>query len=470
MADRGRRDGARRLGVLSAALAVRLLVAWVAFSGVDGIESLRNSVRVLGGTWAHTPYLPFIELWIWIAAKVTMATGLPLLFPYKLLPLVMDALIALLLFDTRGTRAGLLYAFAPIPIAVACLTAQWDAIWLYFLLLALVLGGAASGAAYVVSFLVKPIAAPLGVVLLPRTRRTIVAFVAGGVAVFAVYLVILYAIGWPLTKQTFLFMFEYAQRGVQLFGLPRLPVNRLWASLAALAVIAVLHARGRMPRDEAVLLFFAAVLGLSGLGPQYLAWIVPFAIYSGRMRFAAVFTLCAGMFLVLFYRLPFVNRLNVENLGAFGLLKPWGGWAPATGGETMRVVAVMLGNFVVPMVCLTFFGVGVVRAILRPVTPAPHQHSDGRRVAAPLLLAVVLLGMGTVWAAMRPPVRDVDFIVRAEQKIGAYDVVRYRGSDMAGLKVWIPRTGRAGLNTATLAAVWIVAWSVAAAMTKEERR
>lgn len=469
MADRGRRDGARRLGVLSAALGVRLLVAWVAFSGVDGIESLRNSVRVLGGTWAHTPYLPFIELWIWISAKLAVATELPLLFPYKVLPLVMDALIALLLFDTRGARAGVLYAFAPIPVAVACLTAQWDAIWLYFLLLALVLGGASSGAAYVLSFVVKPIAAPLGVILLPRTRRTALAFVTGGVAAFAVYLAILYAIGWPLTKQTFLFMFEYAQRGVQLFGLPRLPLNRLWASLAALAVIAVLHAKGRVRRDEAVLLFFAAVLGLSGLGPQYLAWIVPFAMYSGRTRFAGVFTLFAGVFLVLFYRLPFVNRLNVENLGAFALLNPFGEWAPVTGGEAMRVVAVMLGNFVVPIVCLGFLGIEIARAILTERQAGTTTLHRGW-IAMPLLIAVALVGVGAIWAAMRPAVRDVDFIVRAEQKIEAYDVVRYRGAGMAGLKVWIPRSGRAGFNTASLATVWVVLWSAAAMMTKEERR
>lgn len=467
MAGTSRRDGARRLAVLIAALAVRLVVAFAAFSAVDGIESLRNSVRVLGGTWAHTPYLPFIELWIWISAKLAMATDLPLLFLYKLLPLVMDALIAVLLHDTRGTRTGLLYAFAPIPIIVACVTAQWDAIWLYFLLLALVVAGASSGAAYVLSFLVKPVAAPLGLVLVPRARKPALAFLAGGALVAAVYLAVLYAVGWPLTKQTFLFMVEYAQRGVQLFGLPQLPVNRLWASLAALAVIVVLQVKGRVTRDEAVLLFFAAVLGLSGLGPQYLAWVIPFALFSGRTRFAAVFTLVAGIFLILFYRLPFVNRLNVENLGAYGLLRPLGGWGPGTGGETMRVVAVLLGNYAVPLICLGFFGVEVVRAILRERqagTPALHH---ARRLVTPLLLAVAMVGIGTIWAASRPAVKDVDFIVRTEQKIEAYDVVRYRGRDMAGVKVWVPRTGRSGVNTANLAMVWVVAWSAAAASIKE---
>ncbi len=105
----------RRLAVLAAALLPRIIVAYVTLGSVDAIHCLRNFVRMLDGLRIDTPYLPGIELVLWVSGVVTYYSPLPVLFPWKLAPLVADALIepdvkvaACCRLQTRDRRGGFL--------------------------------------------------------------------------------------------------------------------------------------------------------------------------------------------------------------------------------------------------------------------------------------------------------------------------------------------------------------------------
>jgi hypothetical protein len=114
----------------------------------------------------------------------------------------------------------------------------------------------------------------------------------------------------------------------------------------------VLVLKIKLTREDAVLPFLCATLGTSGLAPQYLCWVVPFAVLSGRRTFIALYSLAAGGFLLLYYQLPMVNGFNIENMGAWALLKPMGGWSPSLPDARWRDVARLLGNYAIPLICL----------------------------------------------------------------------------------------------------------------------
>lgn len=474
----------RRAVIVAAALVPRLGIAALTFGSEDAVACLRNSLEIFGGGWANTPYLPFVEIWLFVAGKAAYYSNLPVTLPYKVLPILADALIALLLYDRarderRGMWAALLFAFSPVSIWISAVHMQWDSLVVYFLLLALVLlrleaplATAAAGAALVMSIVVKPIALPLAVLLLPLARRRAALFLGGAAGLATVYVAFLAAIGWLLSVDNLLFIFDYARRGVQLFGMPLQPFNRLWSLLAVLAVLWILCAKRRLQREEAVLLFFCAVMGLSGMSPQYLLWLVPFAILCGRTRFLAAYTLLAGLFLVGYYQTPFVNRFNIDNLGAYGLLRPLGSWSPPLGDPRLSAVTRFLGNWAIPLLCLGYLVFRLVQA-LRSREDVLEETSTvpvSRYLAPVLALAGVLAG-SMLWATARPPIPDVAYIQRIEQKIGAYDVVRYRGPmPPAHGKIWIarsfadPAAGNRLLNMSTVAAAWVLIWSTVAAL------
>jgi hypothetical protein len=476
------RTAVMRAAVFLTALAPRLFIAFVTFGSVDLVANMRDSVRVLAGTLAETPYLPLNELWLWIAAHLAFHTAVPLAFMYKLLPVVADALIALLLFEAvADRRAAWLYALAPVPIIIMAVHGQWDSQWLLFALLAVVLmrierpaGAAAAGAAIILAVIAKPVAAPIALLLLPWHRRRAVAYIAGGTALLAIYIAVLWLSGWLLTLDQLMGIVRYAQRGVVLFGLPRMPIPRLWSIAAAAIVLWLLVVRRKITREEAVMLFVCVTLGVSGLAPQYLSWLVPFVLLCGRMRFAAVYSLIVGLFLLVYYQLPALNGFNVENMGAWGFLKPLGGWSPALPDVQWRATARLAGNLVIPLLCLGYAALQLIPILQRRKEAAPQPApATGLRVAIPIgmVAALVLLLFG-VTLGMRKP-GDLEFAYRVEQKAAAYDVVRYRGAippDKRRMKIWIARSytpegaANRALNVNTIGAIWILAWSAAAAL------
>lgn len=466
----------RRLAIGAAALVPRLILGAISFGAEDGVASLRNSLAIFQGGWADTPYFPFIEVWIWTAGIIAYYTAIPVMLPYKLLPIAADALIALLLFDSatdprKGTRNALLYALSPIAIWFSAVHMQWDSLWMYFLLLALVLlrlegakAAAIAGACLVLSVAAKPIALPLAVILLPLVRRRALAFIGGGAAMAAIYTAFLASIGWLLTVDNLLFIFRYARKGVQLFGLPHHPFNRLWTSLAILGALWLLCILKKVTREEAVFLFFCALMGVAGLSPQYLWWLVPFAIVAGRLRFLALYTLLAGLFLALYYRVPFLNGVNVENLGAYGYLHSLSALSPPAAPPMCSVIARFLGNYAIPLFCLGYVIFEVLRILRKD---EPHHEQPAPRIpfryAVPLLIVVLGVTLSALWAGRKPEIEPRAYIYRIEQKIeGQYDVVRYRRPLPPGRgKVWVPRStlepARAALHAGILAPVFVIA-------------
>lgn len=454
MGDVTWRDARPRLAVLLIALAPRLVGGFLTFGSVDTIANFRNTLRILDGLPIAAPYFSALELWLWIASVIAVYTPLPVIFPFKLLPIACDALIALLLFDSApdrktGWRRAVLYGIAPVSIVISAMHTQWDSIWMYFLMLPLVLvraerpaTDAVAGAAFVLSVLFKPIAAPLILVILPRTRRRFLAFAGGAGGTLTIYYSILAALGWLPSWNEFLGIIHYARGGVRVFGLPYRPFDRFWATLVMVVVLAALHFAKKMTREEVALLFLAFAIGVSGLSIQYLVWVVPFALLCDRTRFLALYTIAAGVFVVFFYQFPKVNMLNTENLGTLAMLEPFGAFAPPLPSAGLRPYVLFLGNWAVPLLCLGLVVVGVVQAFRLPLGGRPEAHTTPRRVVAPFVVFLAVIGMLTVIAALLPPLDPARYIVRIEEKIGAYDVLRYLGPTMmrAGSKIWVARS------------------------------
>lgn len=449
-----------RLAIFAAALIPRLVIAFVTFGAVDNVHNIRNFVRMLDGLRIETPYLPGLELVLWVAGVATYETALPVLFPWKVLPLVCDALIALLLFDaTHSRRAGLLYALLPVPVFIACVHPQWDSLFLLPLLLAVVFADekpVLAGIALVVSIVAKPVAIPLAILLVPRNRRGALRFIGGVAAATAVYAAILAATGhWPDLQG----IVQYASGGVRVFGLAFRPHNRIIPVAAAIALAALLWFRNRCTRGEAVMLFFAVVLGLSGLSVQYLVWILPFAVLCRRYLFVATYTLCAGTFVLLYYHVPQINLFHIEDLGALAMLKgvAWLGPVPVAAGGAARI----LGNMVVPLLLLGFAAFEMVKMLMRrlPLTPAVSPRGAERSAIA----VAVLFAFAAIWAAMQPRIDATRYVAHVERRIGEYDVVRYRGPHVrAGMKVWIARSlvedgvAHRAVNATTIGVLWII--------------
>ncbi|MBV8519225.1 MAG: hypothetical protein JO197_17660 [Acidobacteria bacterium] len=444
----------QRLLVLAAALVPRLAIGYVNFGAVDAVVNFRNTVRLLQHLPVETPYLPGIELWLWIASSLAYFTSLPVMFPYKLLPIACDAAIALLLYEAAkdrrdGLRDGLLYAVAPIAIAISAIHPQWDSIWMLFLLVALLAArderdasSAVAGAALVLSVIAKPVAAPLALVLLPRTRRGVVAFLLGACGAGVMYASILAATGNLPTLDALAGIVRYASGGVRLFGFPYRPFDRFWSVVALAIGAAILRMTKRVSRDEAVLLALTASLAVSGLSIQYLLWPVPFAILAGRRRFLALYTLVAGAFVVLYYETPILNLPNMENLGAYGMLRRFGWLSPPLPPRGLQTIEQLLGNYAIPLLCLAFVVWRVTNVFRRDERAPALPLAPLRRVLAPALVLLLLLGCATLWATRRPPMRADAFIQRVVQKIGAYDVVPYTGDLVVrrGSRIWIARS------------------------------
>lgn len=479
----------RRIAVLAATLVPRLVIGYLTFGSVDAIANFRNTLRILAGLAIDAPYLSSLELWLWISSVIAFYTDVPLIFPFKLLPIACDALIAILLFDSNpdrrsGFRTAMLFAIAPVSIIISAIHPQWDSIWMSFLLLALILvrlqkpsADAGAGVALVLSVIMKPIAAPLALVLLPLTKRRAAAFIGGGAIAVAVYLAILAATGlFPTVREDVLGIIHYASGGVRLFGLPYRPFDRFWMTLAILGILLALYFAKRITRDEVALLFLTGAIGVSGLSPQYLCWVVPFALLCERTRFLALYSLAAGIFLIFYYQMPIVNLPNAENLGTLGMIHPFGAFSPPLPDPRLRPPLLVLGNLVIPLLCLALVAWRIVWVFVKDERAADVQSPPpAMRYLLPAIVLLAGIGAATIWATLQPPLDPDAYVMRVEEKVRDYDVVRYRGPTMMrpGSKIWVARSllepGVANpvLNIRTVGIAWVL---VAAAVTATWRR
>jgi hypothetical protein len=469
-------ERAQRWAIFGIALAVRLAVAFVFFGSVDVTNSMLDAERLLAGirpSELTVPYFPGVQALIWAAGVISVSTAVPVAFLYKVFGCLFDGVIAALIADVRGRRAGLLYAFAPVPILIVSIHGQWDAISLAFFMGALLVlrregNGAAivAGALCVLSVIAKPITIPFLLFLFDRKRG---AALAGGMAAaFAAYVAALWAVGDPLNVYMVTHVLDYARRGVTYFGLPHglgTPENRL-VMLLPIVLLLPLHWRGRIGREDAILLSCAWILGTCGLAAQYLSWLVPFLLLKAHLRFAAVYSLIAGLWLALFYVTPGagVGGVNFANLGAFAPLRQVA-WLtpPVAGNGTISDLLRVAGNFAVPLCCLALI-VFLVRR--RPAAEPPLRASLG-----PIAAAVTAAAFLIVAALLFPGPEPEEFRRVTHQKVQAYNVVPFvPPAARPGEPVWvIPAAVRNvpanPVHAGTIAIVWIVIWSCAAYLT-----
>jgi hypothetical protein len=335
----------------------------------------------------------------------------------------------------------------------------------------------------VLSIVIKPIAVPFVPLLFTRKGGWRGALhVVGGMAACALsYLAITQALGLQITGRTMARVFGYAERGVQLFGLPVLfdmKSNRLFTLAPLLALIPMCW-KGILTRERVVLLTFAFIVGTAGLGPQYLMWLVPLLLICGHERFAAVYSLLAGMLLIIHYHHPGPAGMNMENMGAFGPLSGAAWLAPAaTFLETKSWLYLFLGSFALPLACLVF-AVKEMAAVIAPrghgeELPQPAVSTIG--VIAPTLLALAVIGGMAAWAGAKPAPTVPEFVAAMRPKLDAYAIHRYWGRGLNSPKdpAWvipsyaegIERPRPRAVDAVSIGYFWVLAWSIGAWMAK----
>jgi hypothetical protein len=181
-------------------------------------------------------------------------TVIPTAFLYKFSGCLFDAAIAAMIADARGRRAGLLYAFAPVSILVFSIHGQWDSICLAPFIAGMLLlrregplPAVGAGALYVLSVIVKPITVPFVVFFVERKR--VLPLLIGAAATAALYALILWRIGDPLTPRLIAYVLDYIREGVAHLGLPvglGVRPNR-YVTLAPLLLLVPLYWKGGSP-------------------------------------------------------------------------------------------------------------------------------------------------------------------------------------------------------------------------------
>lgn len=489
------------------AAAARLIVAYLFFGSVDIVNDTVDSARLLDRSLfgAHVPYLPGVHLLLWLGGQLAVRSGLPVAFCYKLFPCLFDSLTAVLIALWSGDRArslrlGYLYAFAPVPVIVIALHGQWDSVFLYFLILSIFLlrldtraGEVLAGIAFVLSIVAKPVAAPLLPFLFPapwllfgrrsdrRAQvRTVTLIAAMGVTA-AAYLLLLAAMDSSLGIGEVRYIFSYAQHGVQLMGFRLFADLGLPRSIGLVSLLALLPAYwwGRLSREYAVLLFFAFVLGVCGFAPQYLIWIVPFALLSGDLAFAALYNFLCGIILLLYYQTPGTDGRNIENLATYSPLRGFTWLAPSlTNLSEKNQIVFYAGDVIIPLATIAFFIVAMLR-IARParrfVVPSqPVMPIQRRTVGISLLVVAFLLGSGCVWAKLGRRITGRQLTEQIQARIDVeYWCVQFKKANplnRADAPVWVlpsfvnPSIAARPVNVSTIGVGWIFIWTAAASV------
>lgn len=392
----GLTPGARGyLGVFLAALLLRSTAATLFVGSIDTVNSAMNSIALLGGHHLRVPYLPTFSAVLWFSGVVAAYCPIPWPLAMKAIPVLFDSLLAVLIADIVAERdpklaipAGMLYATNPVSLLITSFHGQWDAIALFFLLLAFTARERAGddragdwifGSLLAAGLLVKPIALPF-LLLIPRHENGRLEL--HGKAFAAVALVLCAALAGSCAygnspTGTLTHIFQYSAKGVTIFGLPfALPaawrpfaqgLRLLWI-VPAMGVLGYFHFRGRLAVNETLLLFYLVCLASSGTAPQYLIWPVPLLCASGRMWIAAGHSLIVVPFLLLYYCNPWASYFPFENLATFAPLREFAWLAPPQwlGVKGLLPYVQAFGNVIVPLTALTA-AIGVLMTARRPL-------------------------------------------------------------------------------------------------------
>lgn len=497
--DERRKALLSRLAVFAVALLVRGVLAWTFFGSTDTANDLTNSARMFSG-WRGAdvlvPYLPGIQLIIWVSGVLVTYTALPLTFPYKFFGSLFDALLAVAIYDyfaadrRRAFRAGLLYALAPIPVIVAAIHGQRDGMSLAFLVLAFLLvarkthgASAAAGGAFVLSMIVKPITIPLLPLLFPapwtwnrdEERRRVYAITGGAAAVFIAYVFVLIVADEIPELWRLHYILEYSERGVGISGLPlALDLRSRVLSMPPLIIPLVVFWKGWLSRERAAAVMYAWLLGTGSYSSQYLLWLFPFLLLARHFRFAAVHGALAGLFLIIHYSHPGPTRFNFHNLGALGPRLGWDWLAPAATylGEKSALY-VLVGGLLTPLAC-TAFAVFLIVQRLRQRTQdeAPAPAVSMRTLLAPFAAALLVLVLALGYALTKPEPTVPQFTRVIATKVRDYAVHRYRGPGLhepdeptwviQAFALNVEKPPARAIDAVSIGYAWVAAWSIAA--------
>jgi hypothetical protein len=148
-----------------------------------------------------------------------------------------------------------------------------------------------------------------------------------------------------------------------------------------------------------------------------------------------------------------------------------GGWSPSLPDARWRDVARLLGNYAIPLICLGLVVWVLALILLRrrsgELVESPPPAS-GLRVAAPFLAVIASVAVLFGWSLMTRRPTEIEMAYRMEQKIAAYDLVRYVGPEppeRRKIRIWIARSYVAEgvtnrlLNVNSVGVLWIVTWS-----------
>jgi hypothetical protein len=517
---------APRAAVFLAALAVRFAVSWNFFGCVDMWNNIDCVRFAVSGRPIVVPYLPGVQLFIWIGGLLALKTALPLTFCFKIYQFTFDAANAVLIYDIYERRnagdniyagkrgaliAGLLYAFSPVAIVVSSFHAQWDPIFLFFTLFAFYLKDLPqrgwrllSGVCFVAAIVVKPIPAMFAALMLalptwstPATAyaKRELAKITGAVLALAIYIVVAAHADYPVID-SLQHVSDYARHGSGgfLLGLPieSLHQNRYWL-LGVVGVMSLAYFARKVDAYGAALVIFAAVIGTAGLAPQYLLWPIPFALITRRYGFLAIYGAFASAFMFLFYANPHSSALAYENMATFATLK--GGATAlipslANTGQFLPTLA-KLGSYAVPLSALALVPFVIVRAAFActPSTLSPRRrpadiHPRARWFHVAFLTVAFVFGTVVMRSARHPIPKQATIHYATQPDQPVYDPTPFGGFTpqqfetildgkvahyevaMNGRRYTIPTTYEAKPRTAfsilTIGQFITVGWSLAA--------
>jgi hypothetical protein len=322
---------------MAGAVLIRLGLAWTTVEVADVAnyrrvaETLVSGGRLYSDTPAIYPYPPFWALAEIAALWLSQHTFLPFAFGIELLPILADAGIVYLLylFTRERPRFGLapaLYTFNPLPILICAVHGQFDALPLFFTLLAVYLFERKKPYLLVALALLAAIALkPFPVLLLPffllRLKNWRIRIIFAGLIILPV-----------LASLAPFFLQDFGAVSRELLGYSGYPdqgwLPLIWAVLKVVtpesnlsntldvllafskllfltAYFALLYLRyrrrGKWPLTfEIILVFGLFYLLYGGLSSQYLLWALPFLLLLD-LQAAVVYSLLATAALLAFY-------------------------------------------------------------------------------------------------------------------------------------------------------------------------
>lgn len=401
-------------------------------------------------------------------------TPLPFAMCYKILPIVVDSVIAILIYqivakknDNHAFLSGMLYACSPLSFLINSVHFHWEPLFIFYLLLAFYvrdfykpsfMTNAIFGISFGISLLLKPVtliflplffvpriglkvelgdwwrlltvlAAWLGVVLIgcyaffkvcsisfsqffadyglmlgigllgfllvvlswilvrkpkafmqPSFRHYFalqVASVLGLSGLLVISFAIFMWLGFDLMQRVE-WILRYMNQGVQIFGLPFafpfnkgflnvLLRNRFWL-LGGVSFIVFGYYKNRFDALHAIMFIYALILGFSGLGCQYLLWLLPFLCINQYYRTYVLYTVVASLFVLLYDVHPFANPdVAYQCVSSFIPLKSYAWLTPPlffTQPIFLQIIKV-LGNYVIPGLCLMLFCVGCYQVLVQ---------------------------------------------------------------------------------------------------------